>query len=85
MRAVHLTQLRTAVAAVRALTTSTAPVFTDPGPVVVRKIHIEELRTMLNQARASLVLSPWTFTDNPFGTSQIIKVVHFNDLRGGVR
>jgi hypothetical protein len=40
---------------------------------------------MLNQARAALSLPPWSFTDHPFGTPQVIKAVHFSDLRGGVR
>jgi hypothetical protein len=85
VRAVHLTQLRTAVAAVRALTTSTTPVFTDATPALVRRVHIEELRTMLKQARAALALPLWTFTDDPFAADQKIKAVHFDELRGGVR
>jgi hypothetical protein len=81
----HLTQLRTAVDAVRALTGTLGPgVYTDPTPTAgvtrVKAIHILELRTQYDQAMAALtgVNSSWATTPVQGGP---ITFVEFQQLR----
>jgi hypothetical protein len=84
----HITQLRTAVNAVRALWSSAlAPaVFTDPSlqNVSPKAVHIVELRNVLNEARAGLSLAVWPYSTAAPATSDVFKAAHINDLRGGV-
>jgi hypothetical protein len=91
VKAAHITQLRTAVNAVRTLAGLGAFAFTDSGLAAltpVRAAHINDLRTALNAALTTLTLSNVTFADSPLvsgagGTP--IKKVHITDLRGGVQ
>ena len=71
VKATHIVQLRTAVNAVRFLSTELgAPFppfpFTDGSvaAVAIKKTHIDELRTALNQPRAALSLPTITYTDS---------------------
>jgi Putative Ig domain len=82
IKAAHLTELRRAVNAVRALAGLPAAAFTDatlPGKRV-RAVHISELRTNLNAARSALSLSASVFTH-----STIVRAAHVTELRSGVR
>jgi hypothetical protein len=88
IRAVHITELRTAVNEVRVLAGLSPFVFTDgivPG-LGIKKVHIEELRAALNEARMFLVLPALTYTDPVLmsGTTRI-KAVHIEELRSGVK
>ncbi|HYO78277.1 MAG TPA: hypothetical protein VE010_17590, partial [Thermoanaerobaculia bacterium] len=87
--AAHLTQLRTAANAVRALWNQTlAPaVFTDPSlqGVAVKAVHQSELRNVLNEARAGLGLPAVSYTTHAPVAGQRIKAADLNDLRGGAR
>ncbi len=88
IKAVHLTELRTAVNAMRAAAGLGAATFTNPSPagVIIRKLHIDELRNAVNPARAALGLTPATFTDPTLTiNSTRIKVAHFQELRTAVR
>jgi YD repeat-containing protein len=89
LAASHITQLRTAVNAVRALwSSSLAPaVFTDAAlqGAAAKAIHITELRNVLNEARARLLLPAWEYTTPPPVAGQSFAAAHVNDLRGGVR
>jgi hypothetical protein len=89
IKAMHLTQLRQAVNAVRATAGLSAATFTDPAisnAVRIKAAHVQELRTALNQARTPLGLSTVTFTDATLvATSTKVRVVHIADLRNGVR
>ena len=81
VKAVHVTQLRTAVNAVRALAGLDPAVFTDGAPagLRVKAIHITELRTAIDEARAALSLSTGGFTD---AVPAVIRAVHVIELRG---
>jgi hypothetical protein len=84
VRAAHLTQLRQAVNALRATAGLAAATFTDTMSVglSIKAVHLTELRTALAQARSALGLSPITTTDAP---PTVIKAVHVQELRNGVR
>jgi hypothetical protein len=88
IKAVHLTELRTAVNALRALNAGQAAfTFTD-GVVqstACKAVHMTELRTVLNTVRTALGFPALTFTDAAVSTSTNIKKVHIDELRAGVR
>jgi hypothetical protein len=88
IKAVHVTQLRQAVNAMRAAASLDAASFTDPtlAGVRIKAVHIQELRTALNEARAPLGLAPTPFTDPSLvaGTTRI-KAAHVQEIRGGVK
>ena len=87
-KAVHVTELRQAVNAMRATAGLGAASFTDASlaGVAVKATHIQELRTALNQARTTLGISAITFTDPTLtaGTS-ILRAAHIQELRSGVK
>jgi hypothetical protein len=87
-KAVHVTELRQAVNAMRATAALGAASFTDASlaGVAVKAAHIQELRTALNQARTTLGISSITFTDPTLtaGTS-ILRAAHVQELRDGVK
>ncbi|HEX8155465.1 MAG TPA: hypothetical protein VF698_20190, partial [Thermoanaerobaculia bacterium] len=78
MKAVHFTQLRTAVNAVRTLAGSGAFAFTDPvlTSLPIRQIHLTELRTVLDAARLALGLPAVTY-----GVADVIRAAHVTELR----
>lgn len=85
----HLSQLRTAVNAMRASAGLAAATFTDPTPssaTPVRVLHVQQLRNALQTARAQLGLSPIDFAEDTLtaGATQI-RAGHFQELRTGVR
>jgi uncharacterized delta-60 repeat protein len=88
VKAVHFTQLRTAVNGVRSLLGQAAFTFTDatltPGVTTVRAIHLTELRTKLDEARSSLLLHPITYTF-PGTAGTVIRAADIDDLRNGVK
>ncbi|HEY0156511.1 MAG TPA: hypothetical protein VGF28_04385 [Thermoanaerobaculia bacterium] len=88
-KAVHLTQLRQAVNAMRTAAGLPAATFTDPtlsSAVKVKAAHFQELRNALAPARAALGLTALTFTDASLvAGSTRIKAAHVQELRGGVR
>ncbi len=84
VRAAHITELRTAVNAVRALASSPGGSFTDPTLTTVRAIHFTELLTALNEARSQLLLGAVAFTDPAPASGGLIQAIHMNNLRGGV-
>ncbi len=88
LKALHITQLRQAVNAMRTAGGLTAASFTDASltGVAAKAVHIQELRTALSQARTALGLGAVTFT-NPTLTpgSTTIKAAHINELRNGVQ
>ena len=90
IKAVHVSQLRTAVQAVRVLAVLSPPAnFTDPTidtTVMIKAPHISELRSTLDAARASLVLPPLIYTDPTLTAgATIIRAAHFQELRVGVK
>jgi hypothetical protein len=86
IKAIHLSQLRVAVNAVRALAGLGAGTYTDaatPG-VIVKAIHITQLRNALDQALSALGLASGGYTDSVV-PGIVIKAVHFQELRNRVK
>lgn len=87
-KAVHVTELRSVVNAMRTAAGLGAGSFTDAAPlgVIIKAIHIEELRTQLAPARAALGLTASAFTDPTLnaGATQV-KSAHVQDLRNALK
>jgi len=56
-----------------------------PGITPINAIHLTELRTALNDAYRAVGRTPPTYTDSTAVAGLIIKAVHLNELRAGVR
>lgn len=84
VKAVHITELRTAVDSYRAAAGLGAATWTDPAlsGIAIKAIHIQELRARLDEARAALGYAPASYTDSTLtaGTTSI-RVVHITELR----
>jgi hypothetical protein len=87
VKATHLTQLRTAVNAVRTLAGLGAATITDnlPAGVNVKAVHITELRTALDLARSTLGLSALSYTHSLVQQSTKVYAADFTELRNGVK
>ena len=89
IKAVHITELRTAVNAVRALTPLGAGLYTDPtitaGTTRIRRLHVIDLRTALDAARLNLSLSALSYVESLTAGVTRIKSSHLNELRAGVQ
>jgi hypothetical protein len=89
IKAVHLTQLRTAVNAVRTLASLAPASYTDPtitaGVTKVKAVHINELRSALNAARSALTLPAISYSETITAATTKIKATHLTELRGGVK
>jgi len=90
VKTMHVSELRTAVNAVRAMTSLIPAVFTDPtlsaNTTTIKRLHIIELRSALDTARVALSLPAVSYTDPTITAgSTPIKAAHINDLRGGVQ
>jgi hypothetical protein len=87
VRAVHLTQLRSAVNAVRALGNLSPPSWTNAVQTgsVIRAVDVQELRTQLDQARAQLGLSQATYSNQPLSQGTPVRKTHFDELRSAVK
>lgn len=83
---VHVTELRTAVNAVRALAGLPAATWTtiqvgDP----IKAAPITELRAALDAARSTLLLSTLSYTDPSLSAGTRIKAAHVQELRNGTK
>jgi hypothetical protein len=90
IKAVHITELRQAIGAMRTAAGLAAYSWTDStlvaGTTPVRATHMSELRTALNQARSALALTTVTFTDGTLTTGVTpVKAVHVQELRQGAQ
>ena len=88
VKASHVTELRTAINAVRALAGLTASSFTDPAlssGTLIKAVHLTDLRTALDAARVSLGLPSISYSRPAIaaGTS-VIFAGDLSELRGGV-
>lgn len=84
VKALHLTQLRSAVNAMRA-SAELAPLGSDPtvaSGAAVRAAHVTDLRTALTAARDAIGLSTLAYTDAILG---VVKAIHVTELRDGVK
>jgi hypothetical protein len=90
VKEIHLTQLRTAVNAMRTAAGLSPSSFTDvivtAGTTTIKAAHIIELRTALNAARTPIGLPPLTYTDASLTAGiTMVKGVHFTQLRQGTQ
>jgi hypothetical protein len=88
VRAVHLTELRSRIAAVRSRLGLASFAFTDTsltGQVTeIRAQHILELRSAISEASQAAGLAPLVFTDPLLAAGTIIRAVHINELRAAL-
>jgi hypothetical protein len=88
VKAEHITQLRTAVNAVRALAGLSAVSFTiDPAltaGILIKAPHVSDLRTALDPARSALGLPALSYTDSTLSGVNV-KAAHLQELRAGVK
>lgn len=88
VKAIHFSELRTAVTAMRAAAGLSAFAFTD-GPlegVAVKAVHVAELRSALNAARSAIGLAMITFVDPTVtAESTVISAIHATELRAGTQ
>jgi len=87
IKAVHVTELRTAVNAIRAAAGLPPANFTDTlsAGIFMKRIHITELRSNLDEARVALGLIAMQYTDPALAAGTIIKAAHIRELRSGVK
>ena len=89
VQATHVTQLRTAVNAVRTLASLGAGSYTDPSLTVsvtpVKAAHINDLRTAIDAARSNLTLTALTYGETITAGATTIKTSHVTELRNGVK
>jgi hypothetical protein len=87
IKAVHITELRDRINALRSRCDLDTLAFTDaslvPGATVVRWVHVAELRTALLEAYGACGAAPPAFTD-PGVTGGIIRAIHVSELRSAV-
>jgi hypothetical protein len=89
----HITELRTAVDAVRKLANGGVAnpfSYTDStltgGTTPIKKVHITDLRTALDAARSTLALTALSYTDPTITVNSTpVKAVHITELRNGVK
>jgi hypothetical protein len=79
----HVTELRSAVNAVRTLAGIGA--FSFAASSTIKMEHINELRSALDTARTTLGLAKGFYNDSVLSTSTPIRAAHINDLRNSVK
>ena len=88
IKAVHITELRTRINAVRAARGLAAFPFTDPtltaGSTTIKAVHITELRTALAEAYAAAGLPAPTYTDPGLAAAYLVRALHISELRDAV-
>jgi len=90
IKAVYLTELRTAINSLRTARGQLAYSWTDStlttGSTQVKAVHLTELRTALNQAYQAAGRTAPTYADlSVVAGTTVIKAVHINELRSAVR
>ncbi len=82
VRALHLSELRTAINAVRSLANLTPITFTDSATsgTTIKAVHVTELRSALTEARMTLGFSTPAYTDATL-SGLFVTTVHFQELR----
>ena len=89
VKAVHVTELRTRIDALRTRFSLPAATWTDPtltaGASTVKAVHITEMRTALAQAYTAAFRTAPTYTDPTLtAASSVVKAVHIAELRAAV-
>lgn len=88
IRAVHISELRTRIDAVRGRLGLAPFAWTDPvltaGTATLRAQHFIDLRAALAQAYSKAHLTPPSFTDPSLGAGTTIRVAHVAEIRAAV-
>jgi RHS repeat-associated protein len=84
IRLVHLTELRSAINALRQQAGLGQFSWTDAQPGLVRAVHVVEMRTALGQALAQLGRPVPAWTDSNLAGATV-KAVHFQELRNATK
>jgi hypothetical protein len=88
IKTAHVSQLRTAVNAMRA-SAGLAPQIFAEDPVTtsttIQATHVNQLRIALDEARAAIGVPALVYTDDPVTTATTIKAAHINEFRDGVK
>jgi uncharacterized repeat protein (TIGR01451 family) len=88
MKTAHVTELRTAVNAVRAAAGMASATFSDPSLTAgfpIKAVYMTELRASLNPALAAIGVPALAYTDPSLAAGSTIKAVHIRELRAGVK
>ena len=90
VKAVHIVELRTAIASLRALNGLPTFTWTDltltPGTSPLQAVHILELRTALSEVYQGLLMAVPTYTDPTIVAGETVsKAAHVQELRNAVR
>jgi hypothetical protein len=87
IKAQHILELRQAINAIRSLANLQAATWTDASPqgVSIKAVHVQEMRTNLDQALNALSLPVQSYTDSTLSSTLSIKRVHFDELRQAVK
>lgn len=81
----HLTELRSAANAVRAVASLGPMTWSEPSPPFIRASHLTELRIAIAAARSNLGLPPASYNDDPLVAGTKVKAIHVEQLRGAMR
>ena len=88
IKAIHVSELRTRIDAVRARYGKPAYAYTasvlTPGAAVVRAADIEELRAAIGEIYALIGIPPPSYTDAALTPGIVVKAAHINELRAAV-
>jgi hypothetical protein len=88
IRAVHITELRSRIDALRARFGLPAFSYTDPtltaGTTISQAQHVIDLRAALTQAYVAAGMTPPTYTDTPLAAGTPIKATHIAELRAAL-
>lgn len=88
VQALHLSELRAAVNAVRLLANLPPAVYTDPAPagVIIRAAHVIELREALRWARYNVGVTYWSYTDSDSSLENgVVRARHLEEIREGLQ
>jgi peptidyl-Asp metalloendopeptidase len=85
VKAIHITELRTRIDAVRTARGLLAYAWTDPSlaAIAIKAVHITEMRTALGEAYAAAMQTAPSYTDSSL-SGVTIKAVHILELRAAV-
>jgi hypothetical protein len=88
IKAQHLTELRSAVNAVRATAGLSAATWTDPSlsGVIVKAVHLQEIRANLTAGLTALGFSAPSYTDTTLTVGvTVVKEIHVDEIRQSMK